>query len=76
VLLVVLAAGGLGLSMLSEPVSSAPLAAAEPIAIQPSMAADQSAVGLGCWVPGDLVWSPEGSAGNPAAVAQALCGGR
>jgi hypothetical protein len=52
------------------------VAAPEPAAVQLGMPPDQNAAGLGCWVTGDLVWSPEGSAGNPAAVARALCGGR
>jgi len=57
-------------------VSSAPLAARQPAALPSSLVVDQNAAGLGCWVTGDLVWSPEGSTGNPAAVAQTMCGGR
>jgi hypothetical protein len=76
VLFLVIAAAGLSPFLTSAPASSAPLAAPEPAAIQPSMTVDQNAAGLGCWVPVDLVWSPEGSTGNPAAVAQTMCGGR
>ena len=72
VLLLALAIGGLAPSV----ASSSTLAAPEPAAHAVSMPVDQNAVGLGCWVTGDLVWSPEGSAGNPAAVAQAMCDGR
>jgi hypothetical protein len=76
VLFLVLAAAGLSPFVASAPVSSAPLAAPVPAPLQPSMAVDQNAAGLGCWVTGELVWSPEGSTGNPAAVAQTVCGGR
>jgi hypothetical protein len=76
VLFLVLAAAGLSPFLTSAPVSSAPLAAPEPATLQLSMPVNQNAAGLGCGVHGDLVWSPEGSTGNPAAVAQTMCGGR
>jgi hypothetical protein len=76
VLFLVLAAAGLSPFLTSAPVSSAPITAPEPAALQPSMSVNQNAAGVGCWVPGHLVWSPEGSSGNPAAVAQTVCRGR
>lgn len=58
---------------------SAPIAASVPeaAAISLSVPAGQNATGLGCWVTGDLVWSPEGtSKGDPADMARAACAGR
>jgi hypothetical protein len=76
VLLLVLAFAGIAGYVASAPANSAPALAASEPAPQLSVPVGQNAAGLGCWVTGDLVWSPEGGAGNPAALGQAMCGGR
>jgi hypothetical protein len=40
-----------------------------------SVNADPKPAGLGCWVTGDMIWSPEGSEGNPATFSRSVCGG-
>jgi hypothetical protein len=75
--LMALAAGaGLAPAVASAPASAAPASAApEPAAL--SLNAPANPAGLGCWITGDMIWSPEGNGdGNPAAMAQAMCGGR
>jgi hypothetical protein len=77
VLFLALSAAGLALSVASTPVSSAPATAApDPTEIQLSPRMDHNPARLGCWVAGDLVWAPAGSAGNPAVVAETLCAAR
>jgi hypothetical protein len=39
-----------------------------------SLSAEPNPAGLGCWVTGDMIWSPEGSNGNPASFSQSVCG--
>jgi hypothetical protein len=81
--LIAVAIAALGLLALSaaalpSTAASAPaVAVAEPVAVSLSLPAEQKAVGLGCWVTGDMVWSPEEtSIGDPAEIARAACGGR
>jgi hypothetical protein len=84
-----LSIAGFGLLALAAGWALAPSAASAPApAVAPSgeIAAvglsapadlDNTRIGRGCWVTGDMVWSPEGGAGgNPAEMVQALCGGR
>jgi hypothetical protein len=76
--LLALSAAALPSTAASAP-ASAPIAASVPeaAAVSLSVPTDQNAVGLGCWVTGDLVWSPEGtSKGDPADIVRAACGGR
>jgi hypothetical protein len=59
--------------------ASMPIAASVPdaAAVSLSVPTDQNAAGLGCWVTGEMVWSPEGTTrGDPAEMARAMCGGR
>jgi hypothetical protein len=77
---------GLGLLALSAaalPSSAASAPATEPIAasvsevaaVSLSVPTDQKAAGLGCWVTGDMIWSPEGTSnGDPADMLHAVCG--
>jgi hypothetical protein len=76
--LLALSAAALPSTAASAPASAAPAAAvAEPVAVSLSVPTDQKAAGLGCWVTGDMVWSPEGtSIGDPSEMARAVCGGR
>ena len=76
--LLALSAAALPPSAESAPASMAPAAAvSEAAAISLSVPTDQKAAGLGCWVTGDMVWSPEGtSGGDPAEMLRAMCGAR
>jgi hypothetical protein len=76
--LLALSAAALPSTAASAP-ASAPIGAAvaEPVAVSLSVPTDQRTAGLGCWVTGDMIWSPEGTArGDPAEMARAVCGGR
>jgi hypothetical protein len=74
--LLALSAAALPSSAASAPASVAPAAAvAEPVAVSLSVPSEQKAAALGCWLTGDMVWSPEATTmGEPAEMARAVCG--
>jgi hypothetical protein len=69
--------GIVGLGALAPSAASAPASVApEPAPVAVSLSADQKPAGLGCWVTGDMIWSPEGGEGNPATFGRSVCGDR